>query len=310
VTKFILGSGITGLLARAILGDSWQLIPFGRSRFYSHIPPLADDLITWSADIDEAIEQLGYSTVPVRCQRGYSYGGQLIFSDHSFAKTNYLTKLFGSDPHPGAEMLLRSDSMVYKDVITTRLYESLQNRFKLEINRGLQRYGNSIEAIDTKERIIITSAGKLGYSQIVSTIPLGALQDYCGNLGIYPGRDVWYYDVTTPSLNFEGAHQVFVADLPFDFFKVTNNGMNNYMFECLQDLGNPTQYLAAFLNDQLEIKNATSMQKAIPIGPPPPIGAIEDNQIYPVGCHAQWDYFMNVSSSIKRLLRLRNERLK
>lgn len=304
MNKFILGSGITGLLARAILGPEWKLIPFGRSRFYSFVPPLADNHLVFHKDIDEIILELGFKPSTNLLMRAISYGGQLIFSDESFVKSLYLTKLFGDSPHPAGNLLLRNELNVY-NVSATDLYSKLQTNYKNEINENITKFG-ALSSINPIDHTLTTDKGIFEYHKIISTIPLDSLFTYLSMPTDLPSKDVWYYEVLTPSLNFEGAKQVFVADVPFDFFKVDRLGNNQYVFHCHRDLGNPQAYLGAFLNNNLTINNFTHAEKAYPIGAPPSISALEADQIYPVGCHAQWDYFMDISSSIRRLIKLKN----
>ena len=303
--NFILGSGITGLLAKEVLGESWQLIPFGRSRFYSFYPPTGDNFIVSHDSIDPIIRE--FTAIPQTdlLFRATSYGGQLLFADASFAKDSYLSKLFGANMHPAAKMLLRHELNVYKHVTATELYNTLQTRYKTQIEQARQQYG-TVNKISHQDHTIQTSTGTYEYNKIVSTIPLDALLEFMGETHTLQAANVWYYHITTPALNFEGARQVFVADAAFDFFKVDKISNDQYVFHCRCDLGNPMSYLGAFMNNRLSIENATNMQKAYPVGAPPKLEEIEKVGIYCVGQHAQWDYFMDVSSSIKRLLKLRS----
>jgi hypothetical protein len=303
--NFILGSGITGLLAKSILGENWQLIPFGRSRFYSFNPPTADNFIVAHDSIDPIIREFTAIPKTDRLFRASSYGGQLLFADASFAKDAYISKLFGDNIHPAAKMLLRLELNVYKHVTATEIYSSLQTRYKLEIDKARQQYG-TVSKISYQDHTIQTSTGTYEYNKIISTIPLDALLDFIGETHSLPAVDVWYYHIATPALNFEGAQQVFVADTAFDFFKVDRVSGDQYVFHCRCDLGNPMSYLGAFTNSRLDVINATNMQKAFPVGTPPKLNDLEKVGIYPVGQHGQWDYFMDVGASIRRLLKLRS----
>jgi len=303
--NFILGSGITGLLAKMILGDNWQLIPFGRSRFYSFYPPTTDNFIVYHDSIDSIIREFTAIPQSELLFRATSIGGQLLFADASFAKDAYISKLFGTNPHPAAGALLRHELNVYKFVTATEVYSTLQTRYKVEVEKARQQYG-VVNKISHQDRTIQTSTGTYEYNKIVSTIPLDALLGFMNEPHNLQAINVWYYHVTTPALNFEGARQVFVADAAFDFFKVDRVAGDQYVFHCKCDLGNPMAYLGAFMNNRLSIENATNMQKAFPVGAPPKLEDIEKVGIYPVGQHGQWDYFMDVSSSMKRLLKLRS----
>ena len=41
----IFGAGVVGLIARHVLVGNWQIVPFGRSRFFSFNPPLDDNFM-------------------------------------------------------------------------------------------------------------------------------------------------------------------------------------------------------------------------------------------------------------------------
>ncbi|MEM3000671.1 MAG: hypothetical protein QXP41_00565 [Candidatus Nitrosocaldus sp.] len=298
--RFILGSGIVGLLARHILGPGWKIIPFGRSRFYSFNPALANNYFIYHEDLNEIMTSLIQDTKPLYYQRAYSYNGELIFSDESFAKLGYIHKVFGEHAHPAAQLLVRSSSIIYKSTVTS-VYDYLMNKYKSEISKSIHEWGN-LEKIS--DHTLKMENGTFEYDYIISTIPLDALYEYVGQYKELPYRDVWYYHVETPRLDFEGASEVLVCDAPYDFYRVDRVGRIEYVFHCLKDLGNPYKYLGAFTNNDIKIIAHTSMKKAFPIGVPPSTKDLEDKHIYPVGAHAQWDVFMDISSCIKRLIKL------
>lgn len=301
MNKFVLGSGIVGLLARHILGPEWKIIPFKRSRFYSYVPALADDFIVAAPEVAEMLSGLNFIPQNRRYVRAFSYNGELIFSEQSFVKQLFNQKLFGENMHPASAHLTKTDFIAFK-VTASDLYERLLSTYMAEIQANMNLYGE-IDSIDMANHHIKTNKTDVDYEKIVSTIPLDALATYIGQPKNLPAIDVWYYLVKAPTLNFEGAYDVLVADKPFDFFKVSHVAPQTYLFHCLADLGNPRAYLGAFLNNNLEVQRQTQVSRAIPAGPPPDLGALVD--IFPVGCHGQWDAFMDVSSSIKRLLKLK-----
>lgn len=302
MNKFIFGSGIVGLLARHILGPEWKLIPFKRSRFYSYTPALADDYIVVAPEIAPILAELGFMPQNKRYVRAFSYNGELIFSEQSFVNGLYNKKLFGENIHPAATTLTKTDFYTYK-TSASDLYTRLLDMYVSEIKTNSELYGD-VESIDASNHTVKTNKTQLEYSKIVSTIPLDALCNYVGQPKDLPSIDVWYYLVKAPTLNFEGAYDVLVVDKPFDFFKVTHVAPQTYLFSCLANLGNPRAYLGAFLNNNCEIQRQTQIAKAIPAGMPPDLGFLTD--IHPAGCHGQWDAFMDVSSSIRRILKLKS----
>src|SRR5688500_18173898 len=94
----IFGSGIVGLMAGKLLGSSWTVIPFGRSRFYSFNPPLADNFIIHDSEIDEPIRDLtGQRPVHIY-RRCWSVGGLLDSTWNEGICNSFLAKLFGDSP--------------------------------------------------------------------------------------------------------------------------------------------------------------------------------------------------------------------
>jgi hypothetical protein len=306
MNKYILGSGLTGLVARYILGDDWKLIPFGRSRFYSTRPVLGTNYVIRSDELDVILPELEIEPRTFQFTRAFSMAGQLIFSEQSFAKQVYIDKVFGADPHPVAGALTKTDITAYK-MQAVELYLALLARYVDEIRTSSSTHGKVVAITD---HTIKTEKSTLEFDKIVSTIPLDALLEYQGapiasqmNL---PARDVWYYHVKTPAINLEGAREALVADTPYDFFKVTHVGPQEYLFHCLKDLVHPSKYLGAFLGSRLEILNSTSIAKALPVGAPPSLKDLEAGGIYPIGDHGQWDQFMDISSSVNRIRKLSN----
>lgn len=302
MNKYILGSGVTGLLARHILGDSWKIIPFGRSRFYSTRPVLGDNFIVRSDNMDQVLQELEFMPRTYKFTRAFSIAGQLIFSEQSFAKNEYLDKVFGDNTHPAAHLLTKMEYNVYR-ASTLEVYLNLLTKYTGEIRKSVSEYG---KVIGISDHHIKTDKADLEFDRIVSAIPLDALLLFAGKVADMPARDIWYYHVRTPSINLEGASEALVADKPFDFFKVTHVGPNEYLFHCLRDLVNPEQYLAAFLGSKLELLNQTSVAKALPTGMPPDLKDLEAGGVYPAGDHAQWDAFMDVSSCVNRLRKISN----
>lgn len=302
MNKYILGSGLTGLVARHILGDGWKLIPFGRSRFYSTRPVLGDNFILRSDEFDKILLELEFQPRTYQFTRAFSLAGRLIFSEQSFVKDAYIDKVFGAEQHPAAHLLTKTELTVYKTP-AVELYLALLARYVDEIRTSVSTHG---KVVGISDHIIKTEKSSLEFDKIVSTIPLSTLFEYLGKSSDLPARDVWYYHVKTPAINLEGARESFVVDKPFDFFKVTHVGPQEYLFHCLRDLINPERYLGAFLDSRLEVLNQTNISKAIPVGQPPDLKIIEEAGIYPVGDHGQWDCFMDVASSVNRIRKISN----
>jgi hypothetical protein len=302
MNKYILGSGLTGLVARHILGDSWKLIPFGRSRFYSTRPVLGNNYIVRSAEMDGVLEGLEFLPSTFQFTRAFSMVGQLVFSEQSFAKKAYISKIFGANPHPAAEALIKTELTTYK-ISATELYLSLLAKYLDEIRTSTSTHGKVVAMSDHH---IKTEKSDLEFDKIISTIPLDVMLGYFGQKVELPAKNVWYYHIKSPSINLEGAREALVVDNVIDFHKVTNTGPQEYLFHSLNEIVTPIQYFTAFIGNRLQVLNQTSIANALPAGLPPDLKELEAAGVYPVGDHGQWDYFMDISSCVNRIRKISN----
>lgn len=302
MNKYILGSGLTGLLARHILGDSWKLIPFGRSRFYSTRPVIGDNYIIRSDEMDSVMDGLEFLPHTFQYNKAFSIAGQLVFSEQSFAKDQYIQKLFGADTHPAAGILTKTVLTVYK-TSAVEVYLSLMAKYLDEIRTSTNTHGKVVAMSDHH---IKTEKSDLEFDRIISTIPLDAMLAYHGKKVEMPARDMWYYLIKSPTTDIEGAREALVADNVIDFHKVTRVGPQEYLFHSLREIITPMQYFKSFLGSRIEILNNTSIAKAIPLGQPPDLKELEAAGVYPVGDHGQWDYFMDPASCVNRIRKISN----
>lgn len=301
--NYILGGGLIALLAREIYGPSWKIIPQGKSRYYTFDPPLADNHIVYNPEVADVLKPFTAS-VPIHWRRGISYSGALLFQVPVWARQYVVEKLYGDKPHNLAVDLLDSSYMVF-GLTAKRLYETLAARYAKELVDNHTLYGRIKEIRDTT---IITERGSFDFERAISAIPLPALRALKGDnpeniKAELPGRDVFCYHVRTDALDLEGAQQVLVADQPIPFFKVNVLGGYDYLFYTFNQLENAAAELGAFMRGRIQILNAVCHRNSFPLGRPPQTDDIFKNIIC-VGAEAQWDWFMDVSSSIKRLLRV------
>ena len=143
--KFILGSGIVGLIARDILGPSWTLIPFYKSRFYTFNPSLSDNFIIKNDEISQYIKSSDIGKVqsfPYR--RAYSVKGMLYGKHDDGICSDWCTKTFGYDhsSHISAYMKHGMEFDVY-DVRINQLYQTLLEKYMPEIKKGMAYGGLS-----------------------------------------------------------------------------------------------------------------------------------------------------------------------
>jgi hypothetical protein len=300
--NYILGSGVTGLLARMILGDKWTIIPFHRSRFFSYNPAIDDNFIISNERIDPYLKDLGADVVDRRFfyQRAWSIGGQLYKGYDSGLNNDWHYKIFGPNV-PGQSPAVYKDKMVLPiyDLKINNVYKHLLETYQEEIIRESQ------EGIPTKitKDYIERNGKRLEYDNIVSTIPLYALFKLMNLEYDLKSKQLYYYHIETPDLDFEGANQVLVVDPTISFFKATNINKNRYLFYCHEELPNPGAYFMTMMN-KFEILDGTTVERALPMGARPNLTNLEKVGIHCVGSYAEWDWCMDVGSCIMRLLDL------
>lgn len=297
----IFGSGIVGLLAKFLLGPSWKVIPFYRSRFFSFNPALDDNFIIRSNEIDQFVSDVTQTiSSPVFIyQRVWSVAGELIKKFDGDLYYSWVYKLFGNDI-PSQSQVYFSDRMnlfIY-DVRINQLYQALMSQYLDELKAE-----NALGPVtEIGDHYFVRGGKRIDFDNAVSTIPLDGLLGLMQLPHNLQAKTIHYLHVETEELNFEGANQVLVCDQHFDFYKVTNIAPNRYLFYCHNDIQNPGIYLMQFMR-KFDILDGTSIDNAIPIGQIPKLDAIEKRGIYCVGSSAQWDWCMDVGSCMLRLLR-------
>lgn len=298
--KFILGSGIVGLIARDILGPSWTLIPFYKSRFYTFNPSLSDNFIIKNDEISQYIKSSDIGKVqsfPYR--RAYSVKGMLYGKHDDGICSDWCTKTFGYDhsSHISAYMKHGMEFDVY-DVRINQLYQTLLEKYMPEIKKGMAYGGLS----GIGDHAMAFGDKVVDFDKIVSTIPLDVLGNYCGyDLGLKK-KDAHFIHLHTEHLDFEGYNQTLVADSFFPFYQVTNVASNKYMFYFHEPLNNPGEFFMSILKD-FDILDGTSIKDYVVLGSLPKLGMFEDRNIFCVGSYAQWDWCMDVSSCILRIIK-------
>jgi len=299
--NIIFGSGIVGLLARFLLGPSWKIIPFYRSRFFSFNPALDDNFIIRDDKLDPFINDVSKMiNVPIFVyQRVWSVSGELTKQFDKDLCHAWMYKLFGADI-PSQSQVYFADRMnlfVY-DIRINQLYQALTNKFIDELKA--ENVAGPVTEIG--DHYIIRGGKRLDFDNAVSTIPLDALFELSKFQHNLRAKTLHYLHVQTDDLNFEGANQVLVTDQLIDFYKVTHIAPRRYLFHCHNNIPNPGLYLMQFMR-QFDIIDGTSIEGAIPIGQIPKLDELEKRGIYCIGSSAQWDWCMDVGSCILRLMR-------
>jgi hypothetical protein len=308
--KIILGGGLIGLLARKILGSEWTIIPFGRSRFYSFSPPLWDNFIIRDQKIDDVVKHLGGNLpggMGIPYKIGYSLGGELLEYNEAICDI-WLNKTFKSNPPPHAlpYMKARENIFVY-DLRANRLFETLQQEFKSEIEESLKlgsvtHVGDHTVSFKKKDGTNET----LDFDQCINTIPLNALYNLAGVKNIELKSDsYWIYHIQTDSLDFEGLNQQLVVDDFMDFFKVARVSSNRYIFYCNVNIQVPGPYFKIFIKGKFDIIDGTEITDGLIHGQRQGPDVLKDIGITNVGSYAEWDWCADIGSCIMSLLRFK-----
>jgi len=297
----IFGSGIVGLLARHILGPSWTVIPFYRSRFFSFNPSLDDNFIIADDEIEPFIKDLlgeiKPQTFPYR--RAWSIQGELLSTWDDGICDDWFHKIFGINAPPHAKLYYRDrmELRVY-GIRLNEVYQALMS----EMLPDLKAEAAKGQITEVGDHYFIRNGIKEGFDKAVSTIPLDALCKLMNAQVDLPAKDIHYLHIQTEDLDFEGFNQTFIVDQIFSFFKATNVAPNRYLLYCHEDIPNPGVYFMSFMKN-FEILDGTSIERAIPLGPMPNLSGVVEAGITCVGSYAQWDWCADVGSNILRLLR-------
>lgn len=297
MNKFILGSGLVGLLARKILGSSYTVIPFYKSRFFSFNPPLDDNFIICNKEIDYGVRQIFGDIKRYPYRRRYSFNGEIVpFSKH--VCENWIYKIFGIDiPGQVLPYYASQDDFEVYDLRSTNIYKELMEEYKTDIENGL-KLG---QLTNITGETLHFGTKQIPYSHIVNTLPLNAFCSLAGTRPSLRARTVQLLHVATQALNFEGNNQLLVADPKIDFYKVTNIAKDRYLFYFLDEQANPGIYLMPLIPGQFDIIDGTSIIDYIPMGSIPQVNF---SQVDHIGSYAQWDFCVDIASCVLRLLKI------
>ena len=298
--NLILGSGLIGLLAREILGPSYKIIPFGKSRFYSFNPSLADNFIKMNKDTIEVVDKL-MPSIPRLYKRPFSLSGQLLYDKQAVIDL-YLDKVH--DNSVGVGNLLLDTTFMVHGVSCNALYSHLLLKYMGEIKDSISE-GLSKPTRLAKDYAIF-GGHKIAYDNIISTIPLTVLYKLFSLSPLLDSKTVTIVKINSNNgcFDFEGANQVLIADSMFSFYKVVEINKNQYVFFFHEEVNDYAQYISAFSENQLKVERILEFKEYIPADDPPDIKFLEDFNIWCVGSYAQWDDFMTVSASIRRIFQL------
>jgi hypothetical protein len=303
--KVIFGSGIIGLIAKCILGPDWTVIPFYKSRFFSFNPALDDNFIVRDERIDEVIYDVaGIESRKLHLyQRAWSISGEVSKGYKGELYYPWAYKLFGADPPSHVEPYFKSQMVVsVYDLRANQLYSNLLNAYSKDLVSEAAK-GTVTEIGD---HYFVRNGKRYDFDAAINTIPLDKLLDLMSVKHALKSKALHYLHVQSNELDFEGANQLLVVDREIGFYKVTNVAPNRYLFYCHEDIVNPGTYLMSFMKS-FDILDGTSIDGVIPLGSLPNLDDLDKKGIHCIGSSAQWDWCMDISSCMIRLVRYAGE---
>lgn len=302
--KFILGSGLAGLLAKYI-HPSYTIIPFKKSRFYSIRQPIGnasipigDNNIVCHDKVAPIISDMRLDTTPIFFPTAISYNGSLNFNKNLWV-SKIVNRLYDRDDfHPFAGNLISDDLFCY-NASAIQVYDLLMRKFRRHILNNIE---TDIKFIN-EEDMVLSDGQAIKYDSIISTIPFDALLtllDLDCNLSSSLTHVVL---LATKSFNLEGAKRCYIADDPIPFWKV--NVINDviYQFYANEEVDNLNKIFGLLTKGAHKIIADTVIKNAFPLGAPPfdALNHLSQKNIHCIGAHARWDYFYDISTSIINL---------
>ena len=296
--NYIFGSGSVGLLAKKILGPSFTIVPFYKSRFFSYNPALDDNFIIRDDKLDHLIKDICGLSNTVLYKRAYSLAGELNKSHNKEYDLAWLSKVFGNAPSQSSVYMQDRLSFFVYDLRANNLYESLVNEYRTELH-----HENALgQVTEVGDHYFIRGGKRYDYDKLVSTIPLDILLKLMGRRHELKSKAVHYLHIASSELDFENCNQLLVLDNNIDFFKVTNVAPARYLFYFGNNIDQPGLYMMNFMRS-FDILDGTVVDGALPLGERPKLDNLESQDIFCVGSYAQWDWCMDIGSCMLRLLK-------
>lgn len=290
--RYILGSGLVAMLAKAILPGLWTIVPHNKSRFYSNDLSI-DNYLIYNDKMAPMLNDLGFlrSHTIYNYNSAWSLDGQIIREFSSDLAEIWSYKIFGLDP-PGhfVNTLRTRMSLEVFDCRLSSLYDSLYDKyhstfasFKVSDVEAL-----TSAAIELKGQVI-------QHEGVISTYPIYDCPDSM-DLSVITGH--------SSMLDFEGLNQLWVVDPSIPFFKVVNirnDGLYNFMF--VSQCDDPIRSIRAAVPDFRPIAYKI-IKNAIPTGEI----VKGSHNITPIGATAENDYAVDISTVIMKLLNYTNSK--
>lgn len=301
--NIILGSGVNAFAARHILGSDYKIISAGPSRFYKFNPVPGDNFIYVSDNL-KPLESIlaplvGIKKADYRC--AWSVHGQITRGYDQTSAMMWLSKLFGIHVPGHIPYILqnRMEFKVYENRVNN-LYSALYEKHK---DTMADFNIDSIERINPHE-IKLKDGRIIEYNKLISTIPLDDLLKLmgCSNPGLQ-SVGVSAIRIRTTELNFEGFNQLWTVDPEISFYKSQIVKEDEYIFYFNFKVEQPAQYLSPYIAD-FDLLTGVWLDAVIPAGDLPYLAQLEEYDIIPLGMSAQWDYGMDFSSCLFRIMQI------
>jgi hypothetical protein len=301
--NLILGSGVTSFAARHILGSSYKIINAGPSRFYNHNPAPADNFILAHDSLRplESILQplIGSRKADYRC--AWSSMGNINRGFNSGDCMSWLIKIFVFNVPNHIQHVLpnRMEFKVYENRINN-LYAALFDKHKSEILGSL-----TIDQIKKIEphKVVFNDGNVVEFEKMISTIPLNDLYKLIGYNDDLKSVGVSVIRLKTKSLNFEGFNQLWIVDPNIPFYKTQIVKEDEYLFYFNSKIETPGFLVAPYVQD-FDLLTGMWIESAIPAGDVPFLNHLDDYGIVPVGASAQWDYCVDFSRCLFRIMQI------
>ena len=302
--NYIIGSGLVALLCRKILGDSWRIVPLGPSKFYSgNVPALGDDFIVYDEVVSGLLREWNLNTIPIMFKRPFSAGGQLLYAQTFIS--DYLSRM-GLPDNPVVRNSLKSDVTVYP-FSCLQLWKMLVSEFLVEIRQFFTEHNaKGISKIADGKMFFNSDDGvkQIEYGKIISTVPNFVLSDLLNIRDDNRYGDLYFYYVNSDQIDIDKADQVLVCDDVIPFHRCTKI-KNNHLIEVLDVYHeNPMRVFAPTFGNNFDIIKTHYIEKGYPYPGSVNEQFLAANNIEVVGSLAQCDPLMDISSCIKRIVRL------
>lgn len=300
--NYILGSGVVSFAARHILGSNYKIINAGPSRFYNYNPAPADNFILVSDQLKqfESILSPLIGTKKAEYKCAWSNFGQI---SRGFNKANcntWLSKIFDFRIPSHAIHVLKNrlEFNVYENRINS-LYATLFDKHKTSMLDAI----NIDKLLSIEPHKLIFKDCVIEFDKLISTIPLNHLYKLIGCNDILNSVGVSIVYLKTKSLNFEGFNQLWIVDPNIPFYKAQMIKENEYLFYFNSKIENPGLLLNAYIED-FDLITGVWIESALPSDDIPFLNNLNNYGIIPIGASAQWDYCMDFSSCLFKIMQV------